>query len=275
MECARMLQDAEQRIGDENERAGEAPRIYRELAKEFSEETARLNGEANVGASLDSVYFRGTNISGPPLHDGYHFGQTIIDDYGRPYGEGFNSVDGVTAHAEAGPLAFYIRGEYQHSPTVASQRGGVLQAIANADLTAPLPNGRAEVNRLDLVEGTVSVTLRNLQFSFGKQSQWLGPSESGSLLMSNNAESVLMLKMDTVSPYRVPLLSGVLGPMRVEYFLGRLAGHEFEANNGQLLGPGNIRPQPFLDGSKLTFKPVSDLEIGFGFTALFGGPGLP
>src|SRR6185312_7323787 len=57
-----------------------------------------------------------TVISGTPLRDGYHFGQTIINDYGRPYGEGFNNVSGVTAHAVAGPLSISIQGEYQHAP---------------------------------------------------------------------------------------------------------------------------------------------------------------
>ena len=84
-----------------------------------------------------------------------------------------------------------------------------------------------------------------------------------------------MLRLDSVSPYRVPLLSNLLGPMRVGYFLGQLSGHQFELNGNQLLGPGGITPQPFLDGGKFSFKPTPNLEIGMGFTAEFGGPGLP
>jgi len=276
MECAHMLEEVEERIGDEDaENSNQAVRIYKDLAEEFTPETRRLDGAANLGASLDSVYTRVTQISGPPLRDGYHFGQTIINDYGRPYGEGFNSVDGITAHAEAGPFAVDVRGEYQHSPAIAPDGSTVLQAIANADFTSPVPDGRAEVNRLDLLEGSVSVTLHNTKLSFGKQSLWLGPGESGSLLMSDNAEPVLMLKLDSVSPYEVPLLSNLLGPVRVEYFLGQLAGHQFELDGNQLLGPGGISPQPFLDGGKLSFKPTANLEMGIGFTAQFGGPGLP
>src|SRR6185437_6981382 len=135
-------------------------------ADEFSEETRRLNGAANVGASVDSVYTRSTVISGTPLRDGYHFGQTIINDYGRPYGEGFNNVTGVTAHAVAGPLSFSVQGEYQHAPAVESDPPGVLQAIANADFTTALPDGRSQVNRMDLIGGTVSITLHNTQISF-------------------------------------------------------------------------------------------------------------
>src|SRR5207237_6478074 len=123
------------------------------------------------------------------------------NDYGRPDGEGFNSADGITAHAEAGPVAFYVRGEYQHAPAVASDAPAVLRAIANADLTAPGPNGRAEVNRARLLEATVSVNLRKFQLSFRKHSRWLGPGESGALLMSNNAESFLMFRLQSVWPF--------------------------------------------------------------------------
>ncbi|MBV9342500.1 MAG: phosphatase PAP2 family protein, partial [Acidobacteria bacterium] len=275
MECARMLEELEQRVVNEDETPGEVEHIYRQLSHELADETARLDGASNVGASLDSIYARFTSIAGAPLRDGYHFGQTLINDYGRPYGEGVNSVDGFLARAEAGPFAFCVRGEFQHAPALASYAPSALKAVASADLTSVLAGGTPEVNRLDLVEGTISATFHNLKLSFGKQSQWLGPGDSSSLLMSNNAEPVMMLKLDNVSPYRVPFLSNILGPMRTEYFLGRLAGHQFEVNGIQLLGPNNIRPQPFLDGAKISFKPTPDLEIGMGFTAQFAGPGLP
>jgi hypothetical protein len=81
--------------------------------------------------------------------------------------------------------------------------------------------------------------------------------------------------MDSISPYRIPLLSSLLGPVRIEYFLGQLAGHQFEFNGTQLVGPGGVSPQPFLDGGKISFKPTANLELGVGFTAQFAGPGLP
>ena len=275
LECARLLEEANDQIGDDDDQSNQAVRIYSELAKEFAPESARLDGAANVGASLDSVYTRVTGISGPPLRDGYHFGQTIINDYGRAYGDGVNSYDGMTAHAEAGPLSVFVQGEYQHAPAAVSDSSTVLQAIANADFTTPVSNAKSQVDRFDLVEGTVSLTWRDTQLSFGKQSLWLGPGESGALLMSDNAEPVLMLKVESVSPYQVPLLSRALGPMHAEYFLGQLAGHQFEFDGTHLLGPGGITPQPFLDGGKVSFKPTANLELGMGFTAQFVGPGLP
>src|SRR3954469_20262867 len=53
MECARMLEEAGERIEDPGNESGEAVRIYHDLTNELSAETGRLNGAANVGMSLD------------------------------------------------------------------------------------------------------------------------------------------------------------------------------------------------------------------------------
>lgn len=273
LECARLLQEAGEQIGDEDDASNEGVRIYGELSKEFWAESSRLNGAANLGANIDSVYARFTNISGPPLRDGYHFGQTLINDYGRPYGEGLNSVDGLTAHAEAGPLSIFVQGEYQHASAVASDAPSVLQATATIDETLPLANGVPQINRFRLLDGTVALTARNVQISFGQQSLWLGPSESGPFLFSDNAEPVTMLKIDSVSPYEVPLLSRVLGPVKSQFFIGQLSGQHFEYSP-VLYGP-NLSSQPFVHGTKVSFHPTANLEFGLGFTAQFGGPGNP
>jgi hypothetical protein len=269
-----MLEEASDRFLDQ-EGAQAAAGIYRDLSQEFAAESRRLGGASNLGAELDSVYTRVTSITAPPLRDGYHFGETIANDYGRPYGEGLNNVTGASARAVAGPFAFYIRGEYQHAPASPSDPPAVLNAIANADFTRPVSNARAAVNRFDVLEGTVSLNLHNVQISFGKQSQWLGPGQTGPWLMSNNAEPMLMLKIDGVAPFEIPLLSRVLGPARSEFFIGQLAGHQFEFNRPVLLGPGDINPQPYLHGTKVSFKPTANFEFGMGFTAQFVGPGLP
>ncbi|MDP9161849.1 MAG: phosphatase PAP2 family protein [Acidobacteriota bacterium] len=291
MECARLLSEAQDVVVDEETEGSEGEKTYSVLKEEFAPETARWDGAANVGAQVESLYTRVIGISGTPLRDGYHFGQTITNDYGRPYWNGVNNVTGVTASAVAGPLAFYVRGEYQHAPATPSDGANVLQATASADglcqqpqigpgCTATVPvsqliNGRAAVDRFHLLEGNVSATFLGVQLSFGKQSQWMGPGESGSLLFSDNAEPILMLKIDNVSPYKIPLLSKFLGPVRTEYFIGQLDGQQWEFNSPNLVGPGHINPQPFLDGYKISFKPTENLEVGMGITAQFAGPGLP
>jgi len=284
MECARLLEEAGERIGSEGVEEGEGTRIYHDLSQEFEAELGRLNGAANVGVSLDSIYVRGTEISGTPVTDGYHFAQTITNDYGRPYSSGFNNISGFTAHAVAGPFSFSLQGEYQRSPAVPPYPLTAQQAIAVADFTPLFPGGTAEVNRFRALDATIAFTTKNLQLSFGNQSQWLGSSETGPMLLSDNAAPFPMLKIDSVSPFEIPMLSKLVGSVRTEFFLGRLSGQRWEfcatsscapiVNSQGVVGP-DITPQPFIHGEKISFKPTENLEFGFGATAMFGGPGLP
>src|SRR5437868_5490406 len=64
MECARLLQEAGERLAD-HDAAGQEANIYRALSQEFVQESSRLDGARNVGATVDSVYTRVMNISGP------------------------------------------------------------------------------------------------------------------------------------------------------------------------------------------------------------------
>jgi hypothetical protein len=61
---------------------------------------------------LESVYTRLMNISGQPLNDSFHLGQTISDDYGRPFQSGFNAIAGFSSVNELGRFSLYVRGEY-------------------------------------------------------------------------------------------------------------------------------------------------------------------
>jgi membrane-associated phospholipid phosphatase len=284
MACGRLLEDAEDKFPNNGVEEGEPGRIYAALASEFKTEIARLDGAANIGARVESVYTRMMSISGTPVRDGYHFGQTIVNDYGRPYWAGFNDISGLSADAQAGPVSVYFRGEYQHSPTMPSESAQTLAAAAAADGTPPLANGTAEANRFELLDSMASINIDNVQISFGKQSAWLGPGESGSLLMSSNAEPFPMLRIDDVVPHEIPGLSRILGPFRTEFFVGQLSGQHWEyctvpacqsyPGFADIAGP-SISPQPFIHGEKISFQPTPNFEFGMGITAMFGGPGLP
>jgi membrane-associated phospholipid phosphatase len=275
MECARLLEEAGDQIREESVGGYEAAQIYSELANEFQDERARLEGQPNVGASLDSIYVRGTQVVGEPLTDGYHFAQMLVNDYGRPYGRGFSSVAGFTAHANAGPFSFALQGEYQSAPSIPGYSAGVQQAIAAADATLPFSYSRPAVSRFDLLNSTVALQFNNFQISAGKQTMWWSVADTDPLLIGNNAEPILGVRLDNVSPYHIPLISKLLGDARSQYFFGRLDGHQFEFDVDHVIGPGNIQPQPFIQGLKVSFKPTENLEFGAGFTAMFGGPGSP
>src|SRR5204863_5921407 len=84
--------------------------LVRDLDAEFAAEIQLREGDTpNVNAELESVYSRYTSISGPPLRDSFHFGQTISNDFGRPYGRGSNGIAGFSTNAAAGPFTIYVR----------------------------------------------------------------------------------------------------------------------------------------------------------------------
>jgi hypothetical protein len=123
MECARLTEEASENLALGMPAESIASPLVSRLQGEFAREIDLLSGGRNFSASLESVYARGVSISGPPLTDGYHFGQTISYDFGRPYERGMNAQFGGSFHAEAGPIAIYIRAEFQHAPS-APDAGG-------------------------------------------------------------------------------------------------------------------------------------------------------
>jgi membrane-associated phospholipid phosphatase len=273
LECARLVEEAGESIPGEAQ-GNPISKVYLELAEEFASESKRLEGARNSDVALDSVYTRVTGISGIPLRDSFHFGQTLVNDFGRPYSEGINLISGIAARATVGPFAFYARGEYQQAPSSPLYPSSALEAISIADNKPPFPNATAAISRIELLDSQVALSLGNLQVTFGKQSAWLGPTRSGSLLLSDNTAPITMLKFETVSPFRVPGLSRLLGPMKNEFFIGQLTGHTWINNGSSFYGP-IINPQPFLHGDRISFKPTQNLQVGMGIAVMFGGPGLP
>jgi hypothetical protein len=114
--CAHLVEEAQDRIADDAEAPADAATLLRSLSEEFAAELRRMNGGRNLEFRLESVDQRSTTITGRPLTDGYHFAETIVDNYGRPFGKGENSYSGLSFHATAGPFAVYARGEIQRVP---------------------------------------------------------------------------------------------------------------------------------------------------------------
>jgi membrane-associated phospholipid phosphatase len=281
LECARLLQEAIDR-SQGFDRNGIADPEISALRTEFSDELPLLGGGQNIYARVESLYTRVTTISGQPLTDGYHFGQTIYNDYGRPYQEGFNNVTGISGSAVAGPFAVYVRGEYQHAPGAPALPDNVRAAVAAADYQLPIPSAApiASINRFRLLDAYISFTRGGWQTLFGKQTVWWGPDLGGDLLYSNNAEPVLMARFTRVTPFKLPFLLSWMGPIRTDFFFGQLQGQEFvrlgqEFNDLQGSYGTALDPQPFIMGYKLSFKPTPNLELGFSLTDVFAGFGRP
>ena len=284
LECARLVAEAA-RHGADMDAPAQIDQIYQALAKEFGRESALMNGERNLDAQLESVYSRFLGVSGAPLTDNLHFGQTLLNDYGRPYQEGFNAVDGASGWATAGPLVLYVRGEYQSAPSGPAPTQPMLNFFNSTDgwpTTPALPV--PSIYRFRLLDAYLGFNLSNWQFSFGRNSLWWGPSEGGTMIFSNNAAPLNhMFTVNRVSPFRLPWIFRFLGDIRLEGFIGHMTGLEFQttvytgATAPTFIGQygENLHPQPFLSGGKISFRLTPNFEFGMSKTTVYGGPGNP
>src|SRR5580698_4225890 len=95
-----MLEETSAQLEDapDNASTDEARTLYDALWHELNIDAEgpcfRHRGQVRV----ESVYQLARGISGTPLHDSYHIGETITNDYGRPYEGGFNSYSGVSGY---------------------------------------------------------------------------------------------------------------------------------------------------------------------------------
>ena len=263
LECAALVDEAGNALGENKPNAEEAHRLYETLSAEFAGDLDVLSGDRNLGARLESVYTRATDISGPPLRDSYHFGQTIINDFGRPYAEGLNDVTGFSGWASSGRYSVYVRGEYQHAPFAPAYSQGVQNFIAQADsnpIQQALPT--PAVNQFTLLDTYALANVDNWELSFGKQSLWWGPAEGGALTLSDNTEPILMFRARQMMNLDLPSILRFLGPIKVDLFIGQLADNLYPA-------------RPMLHGQKVTIEPTKNLELSLSATSEFGGVGRP
>src|SRR5271165_7104598 len=118
MESARLVSEAQEHQTDIDSQEvvdAQMNSSIRALASEFAVELRQRDGQCNRQATIDTIAWRSSAIAGPPLSDGYHFAQTLTNDYGRPYGQGANLYTGISGHAAFGPFASYMRVELQRT----------------------------------------------------------------------------------------------------------------------------------------------------------------
>jgi membrane-associated phospholipid phosphatase len=261
MSCARLLVEMQEKVEQHGDLPPQVVQLQKFLEAEFAEELEALEGRAVESIQLDTLYTRTLDIAGKPLNDSYHFGQTLINDEGRPYQQGVNNITGFSARAQDGRFAFYVSGEYQHSPSAPPYSLLERSVIAEVDLN-PLqpPTPFATVDSFRLLDTYVAMKYAGLDVSVGKQSLWWGPGEGGALLMSNNAVPLWMIQIKRSAPLYIPGVSKVLGPIETDNFFGSLAQHHFP-------------PGPYMFGQKFSCKPLRDLSLSISRTVIFAGQG--
>ncbi len=261
--CSILMNEGAATFQEKGGDSQEISQILSDLRTEFAPELRAFETGVNDVARVDGMYTRITGISGPPLNDSYHFGQTLYNDEGRPYQEGVSNITGISTYATSDRFAIGFSGEYQHSPYAPPLPLAARQAIANADdIPLPGPTPYYQINRFEMINGYVSTTIARWDFSFGRQDLWWGPQFSSSYLFSNNALPIYMFRASRVMPFYLPWIFKYLGPMQVDAFVGQLAENQYP-------------PRPAFHGEKIAFKPTENVTVAFSRTVEFGGVGRP
>lgn len=267
LSIAHMLEQTADKIAD-NPDDKEANDLYQALVDEFQNDKEALSAQRKAHAEFEGGYTILRGIAGTPLNDSFHLGQTIVNDYGRPYQEGFNNYTGFSGRAEAGRFSLYFRGEYRHAPSATGYSLAMAQYLSenidgipfaanpNQD-TIPL-GPIASVNNFTILEVSAQYHLLGHEISFGRNDQWLGPAWGGTMSWSTNALSPYAFEINRVEPLRIPGVSKITGPWRYEFFVGPVQGHTFP--NG-----------PWTHMEKISLKPTKNLEFGFERTVIWGG----
>lgn len=279
LECMRLVNEAVDASTDGNDENTEAVELIAALQRELRAESEQLGGDGRATFRVESLYSRTENISGAPINDGYHFAQTQINDFGRPYGEGWNTTNGFSSYATRGRWVVYVRGELQTAPGVPAFSLSARQTIQTVDFLPALPPSTPQpaVSQPALLDAYVGLTFSDWQISFGRQSLWWGPGDGGPMMFSDNAAPLEMFRINRVSPLTIPWVSKWLGPMRLEAFLGQKQGNEFVFSPTGFVGQFGqaLAKQPFVHGQRISFKPTRNLEFGVSRTTTYGGPGYP
>jgi hypothetical protein len=262
IECAELVEEAGDNLRAERVDSSEANQLYDALLGEFRPDAEVSSAGIEPALHVESVYAGVTSITGQPLNNSYHFGQTIINNFGRPYEEGFNSVSGFSGWSTAGRFTIYTRGEYQHAPSASGYSGSVENLMASLDATPVQSSAAPAINQFRLLDTYVAARVADWELAFGKQSLWWGPAQGSALLFSDNAEPIYMFRASRIAPFTLPWIFHWLGPMKWDLFFGKLSGNLYP-------------PRPLIHGEKISFKPTPNLELGFSRTVEMGGVGRP
>lgn len=124
-----------------------------------------------------------------------------------------------------------------------------------------LPN--FEETDVDLLKGYGKISKWNIELEAGRDTLWWGQGYNGTLLLTNNAWPLDMLKLSNPVPSLLPWYFSYLGLTKYTIFVARLEDDRVDFAH------------PLLGGMRIQFKPFPIFEFGAATTFLFDGEGAP
>ncbi len=156
----------------------------------------------------------------------------------------------------------------------ASLRLQLLNRKIGAVFTPMYRNNAQNRNDLQIGDTYVRFRWKNVNLTVGRESLWMGSGREGTLLLSNNAKPLDMIRLSSVlpfrfHPYRHEILNTIFGTMDFDLFVGRLHTHDEIVREDGTLHSGN----PKFLGLQFTFRPMDLFSVGIYHTGMFGGGG--
>lgn len=121
-----------------------------------------------------------------------------------------------------------------------------------------------ETDHLRTLHGTATLALGPFQLSAGRESLWWGQGRHGSLVLTNNAKPLDMVRLTNPTPTLLPWVLKYLGPFRFDIFLARLDDYIANTQTGR-------GDDPYFSGLRFNFKPLPWLELGASRAVIYGG----
>ncbi|MCM8789790.1 MAG: capsule assembly Wzi family protein, partial [Candidatus Omnitrophica bacterium] len=115
---------------------------------------------------------------------------------------------------------------------------------------------------LFLDEAAAKFSLFNTELSASKSAMWWGPGFHGSMLISNNAKALNLVRLRSINSFYLPWMFKNLGSFGINFFIGQLE-------------KDRTIPAPRLAGLRLEWSPLPYLVLGANRTAIMGGEGRP
>jgi hypothetical protein len=215
------------------------------------DEVSAASGVSSYLKPIEDVYFH------------YFYGNHDFDlenDKGQKLGEDSNIRLGFSAHGALwSHIGFYLNPEYRYSD---GQFGG-------------------NDHELKIFEGYAKLEFFNVEIEAGKDTMWWGPGRHGSMILTDNAQPLKLVKLSNPKPVVLPWIFKYLGLFKFQWFWTELERNR-AVPNAEFMGFRlNIKPAPFLElGASRTYqlggrgsgvKGISDLTFSDWVQIIFEG----
>jgi len=133
-----------------------------------------------------------------------------------------------------------------------------LDALSHGPTEGPLTSLNDQ--HVYLREASLKLTFWNVAMEVGRSTQWWGPGYHGSLLLTNHAFPLDMVKLGSDEAFRFPWKFRELGEWKINTFLAQLKGDQTFSHEN-------------IFGARISYLPTAWLELGLTRLTQFGGQG--